>query len=180
MHGVGKTPPKVYSAYAQVYNRGVLFGWPMFPLSDVTDGERNGGSPAEHYSWFESGTEVAKDSRHSYRRQRSLGAGGSDRLGKVAGLWSNGLRARRGFLKSKRRRSVSCVIADVQMPGITGLELYQRLSASGKPVPTILITAYPDDGVRERALSTGVIGYLSKPFDDDDLLACVHSALTRA
>jgi FixJ family two-component response regulator len=84
------------------------------------------------------------------------------------------------FLKSKRRRSVSCVIADVQMPGITGLELYQRLSASGKPVPTILITAYPDDGVRERALSTGVIGYLSKPFDDDDLLACVRSALTRA
>jgi hypothetical protein len=81
MHGVGKTPPKVYSAYAQVYNRDVLFGWPMFPLSDVTDGERNGGSPAEHYSWFESGTEVAKDSRHSYRRRRSLGAGGSDRLG---------------------------------------------------------------------------------------------------
>ena len=66
------------------------------------------------------------------------------------------------------------------MPGMTGLELYQRLSASGKPIPTILITAYPDDGVRERALAAGVIGYLSKPFEEDDLLACIRSALTRA
>jgi CheY-like chemotaxis protein len=66
------------------------------------------------------------------------------------------------------------------MPGITGFELYQRLSASGKPIPTILITAYPDDSVRERALAAGVIGYLSKPFDENDLLACIRSALTNA
>jgi FixJ family two-component response regulator len=84
------------------------------------------------------------------------------------------------LLKSRRRRNVSCVIADMQMPGMTGLELHQRLSASENPVPTILITAYPDDGVRERALSAGVIGYLSKPFEEDDLLACVRSALTSA
>lgn len=82
------------------------------------------------------------------------------------------------LLKSGRRRSVSCVIADVQMPGITGLELYHRLSASGNPIPTVLITAYPEDGARERALAAGVIGYLSKPFDENDLLACVRSALT--
>ena len=82
------------------------------------------------------------------------------------------------LLKSKRRRSISCLIADVQMSGMTGLELYRRLSQSAKPIPTILITAYPEDGARERALSTGVIGYLSKPFDEDDLLACVRSALT--
>ena len=68
----------------------------------------------------------------------------------------------------------------MQMPGMTGLELYQRLSTSEKPSPTILITAYPDDGVRERALSAGVIGYLSKPFDENDLLACIRSALTNA
>jgi CheY-like chemotaxis protein len=61
--------------------------------------------------------------------------------------------------------------------GMTGLGLYQRLSTSEKPIPTIFIEAYPDDGVRERALSAGVIGYLSKPFEDDDLLACVRSAL---
>lgn len=80
------------------------------------------------------------------------------------------------LLKSRRRRSVSCVIADVQMPGMSGLELYQRLLASGRPIPTILVTAYPDDGARERALSAGVIGYLSKPFDEDDLIACIRSA----
>jgi FixJ family two-component response regulator len=82
------------------------------------------------------------------------------------------------LLKSERRRSVACVIADVQMPGMTGLELYDRLSASAKPIPTVLITAYPDDGARERALAAGVVGYLSKPFDEEDLLGCVRSALT--
>jgi FixJ family two-component response regulator len=84
------------------------------------------------------------------------------------------------LLKSKRRGGVSCLIADVQMPGMTGLELYQRLSASGKRIPTILITAYPEDSIRERALAAGVIGYLSKPFVEDDLLTCVRSALTSA
>jgi len=84
------------------------------------------------------------------------------------------------FLSSRHVRRTSCLIADMQMPGMTGLELYQRLSTSGKPIPTILITAYPDDGVRERALSAGVVGYLSKPFEEDDLLACIRSALTRA
>ena len=84
------------------------------------------------------------------------------------------------FLSSRHVRRTSCLIADMQMPGMTGLDLYQRLSTSGKPIPTILITAYPDDGVRERALSAGVVGYLSKPFDEDDLLACIRSALTHA
>jgi len=84
------------------------------------------------------------------------------------------------FLRSRFVRRTSCVIADMQMPGMTGLDLYQRLSTSGEPVPTILITAYPDDGVRERALAAGVVGYLSKPFEEDDLLACVRSALMNA
>ena len=84
------------------------------------------------------------------------------------------------FLCSRHVRRTSCVIADMQMPGMTGLELYQRLSTSGKPIPTILITAYPDNDVRERALAAGVIGYLSKPFEEDDLLACIRLALTHA
>ena len=84
------------------------------------------------------------------------------------------------FLSSRNGRRAACVIADMQMPGMTGLELHQRLLASGKPIPTILITAYPDNGVRQRALAAGVIGYLSKPFEQDDLLACIHSALTHA
>jgi FixJ family two-component response regulator len=84
------------------------------------------------------------------------------------------------FLGSRLVRRTSCVIADMQMPGMTGLELYQRLSTSANPVPTILITAYPDDSVRERALSAGAVGYLSKPFEENDLLACIRSALTHA
>ena len=84
------------------------------------------------------------------------------------------------FLSSRSVLRTACVIADMQMPGMTGLDLYQRLSTSGEPVPTILITAYPDDGVRERALAAGVVGYLSKPFEEDDLLACVRSALMNA
>ena len=84
------------------------------------------------------------------------------------------------FLDSRNVCRTSCLISDMQMPGMTGLELYQRLSTSGKRVPTILITAYPDDLVRERALSAGVVGYLSKPFEEDDLLACVRSALTHS
>jgi FixJ family two-component response regulator len=81
------------------------------------------------------------------------------------------------YLGSRHVSRTACLIADMQMPGMTGLELYQRLAASGKAIPTILITAYPDDGVRERARSAGVLGYLSKPFDEDDLLACIRSAL---
>jgi FixJ family two-component response regulator len=81
------------------------------------------------------------------------------------------------LLKSRRRRSMSCVIADVQMPRMTGFELHNRLVASGQPIPTILITAFPDERARERALQAGVICYLSKPFSEDELLACIHSIL---
>jgi FixJ family two-component response regulator len=84
------------------------------------------------------------------------------------------------FLRSPHVRSTSCLIADVQMPGMTGLDLHRHLLPSGNPIPTILITAYPDDGVQERALAAGVIGYLSKPFDENDLLTCIRSALTPA
>ncbi|HKN26464.1 MAG TPA: response regulator [Roseiarcus sp.] len=81
------------------------------------------------------------------------------------------------FLKSKRRRSAACLIADVQMPGMTGPELHDRLVVSGEPIPTILITAYPDETARARALRAGVKGYLAKPFSEGDLLECIRSAL---
>ncbi len=84
------------------------------------------------------------------------------------------------LLKSGRCRRVSCVVADVQLPGMRELELHQRLLACAKPIPTILITAYIGDSVRERALAAGVIGYLSKPFEEDDRLACIRPALTPA
>ena len=82
------------------------------------------------------------------------------------------------FLNSRQVPRTSCLIADVQMPGMTGLDLHRHLVASGKTIPTILITAYPDDNMRLSALKDGVVGYLSKPFDENDLLACIHSSLT--
>lgn len=81
------------------------------------------------------------------------------------------------LLKSRRRRGVSCLIADVQMPGMTGFELHNRLVTSGESIPTVLITAFPDERARERALQAGVVGYLTKPFSEDELLACIHSTL---
>ena len=84
------------------------------------------------------------------------------------------------FLGSPHLGSTSCLIADVHMPAMTGIELHRQLVASGRTIPVILITAYPDDNVRARALAAGVICYLSKTFDDDALLGFVRSALVQA
>src|SRR5215470_18595523 len=84
------------------------------------------------------------------------------------------------FLACPNVRDTSCLIVDVHMPRMTGIELHRRLVESGHAIPTILITAYPDDSVRARALADGVICYLTKPCSDDDLLGCVSSALKLA
>ena len=84
------------------------------------------------------------------------------------------------FLSSRDLPRSACVIADVNMPGVTGLELHHRLIASDTDIPVILVTAYPDDALRQKSLRAGVVGYLSKPFGDNDLLACVRAALERA
>jgi FixJ family two-component response regulator len=81
------------------------------------------------------------------------------------------------FLSSRQVPRTACLIADVMMPGMSGLELHRHLVTSGKTIPTVLITAHPDDDVRERALRDGIIGYLSKPFSEDDLMACIRSSL---
>jgi len=81
------------------------------------------------------------------------------------------------FLKSDRLDKTSCVIADVQMPGMSGLELHDHLVRSGKRVPVILITAFPKEADRGRALRTGVACYLAKPFSESDLITCIQSAL---
>lgn len=98
-------------------------------------------------------------------------------LMKSLGFFAQAFHSCESFLKSDHRKGTDCLIADVQMPGMTGLELHSRLIASGEPIPTILITAYPDENVRTRALEAGVIGYLAKPFAEDELLGCIRSAL---
>lgn len=74
------------------------------------------------------------------------------------------------------RRRIACLIADVRLPGMGGLDLYFELAASGTPVPTVLVTAHPDDGMRIRALRAGVRFYLEKPLEADRLLPCIRSA----
>ncbi|MGC1443984.1 MAG: response regulator [Xanthobacteraceae bacterium] len=82
------------------------------------------------------------------------------------------------FLASPRLAETACLIADVHMPGMNGDELHRRLVALGHAIPTILITAYPEDDVQARALEDGVICYLRKPFNKNDLVDCIRSALT--
>ena len=81
------------------------------------------------------------------------------------------------FLASPKLAVTACLVADVHMPGMTGVELYKHLVDTGRAIPTILVTAYPDEVVRDQALKDGVVCYLSKPVDDDDLERCLHSAL---
>jgi FixJ family two-component response regulator len=81
------------------------------------------------------------------------------------------------FLASPRLGETACLIADVQMPAMTGIELYRRLVETGHAIPTILVTAYPDDEACARVLKEGVIGYLRKPVDDELLKRCLCAAL---
>jgi len=83
------------------------------------------------------------------------------------------------FLQFDSLYGTRCLIADVQLPGMSGLELYERLVVSGRDIPTIMITAFPDDRDRARALAAGVICYLTKPFSEKELIACIGSALER-
>jgi FixJ family two-component response regulator len=81
------------------------------------------------------------------------------------------------LLKFRRLSRVGCLIADMRMGEMTGLELHQHLVASNHPIPTILMTAYPDERVRAQAIKADVICYLAKPFAADELLAWVRSAM---
>jgi FixJ family two-component response regulator len=80
------------------------------------------------------------------------------------------------FLASPRISDTACLIADVNMPEMTGIELYQRLVDAGHAIPTILVTAYPNDVDRARALNDGVVCYLRKPVNDQRLIGCVRTA----
>jgi FixJ family two-component response regulator len=84
------------------------------------------------------------------------------------------------FLKSHWLRNTSCLIADVQMPEMTGLELYSALVDLGIKMPTILITAFPNNDDRDRALDAGVSCYLTKPFEKGELITCIRSTLGHA
>ena len=83
------------------------------------------------------------------------------------------------FLRSARLDESSCVIADVQMPGMSGLDLLTHMRSHGYTVPFVFITAFPDESVRARALKAGAIGFLAKPFAGPVLIDRIETALNR-
>jgi len=83
------------------------------------------------------------------------------------------------FLKSARLGDSSCVVADVQMPVMSGLDLLTHMRTLGNDAPFVFITAFPDDSVRARALKAGAICFLAKPFAGPVLINCIEHALNR-
>ena len=83
-----------------------------------------------------------------------------------------------GLLASPRLAETACLITDVNMPAMTGIELYRHLVKTGQAIPTILITAYPSDLDRIAALNEGVVCYLHKPLDQQHLIRCLDAALS--
>src|SRR5215472_4052233 len=81
------------------------------------------------------------------------------------------------YLRSDSLRDSACVITDLQMPGMSGADLQDRLIADGLRTPMIFMTAYFDERVQKRVLNSGAFGFLSKPFDDECLIKCIDDAL---
>lgn len=81
------------------------------------------------------------------------------------------------FLDSGEIATTDCVIADVQLPGMSGVELQHHLSVEERTPPLIFVTAYPDETIRARVLCAGAVGYLTKPLREENLLTCLDKAL---
>lgn len=96
---------------------------------------------------------------------------------KSAGLSAKAFASAEEFLKSGQQDQVGCLVADIRMPGMSGLELQAKLNADHCKVPTIFITAHGDEKMRMQALRAGAVEFLAKPFDDEALLESVRAAL---
>jgi FixJ family two-component response regulator len=96
---------------------------------------------------------------------------------KSAGMPAQAFASAEEFLKSGQQHETACLIADIRMPGMSGLELQAQLNAEHCRIPTIFITAHGDTKMRMQALRAGAVEFLSKPFDDEVLLESVRAAL---
>jgi FixJ family two-component response regulator len=102
------------------------------------------------------------------------------RLLRSLGFSAHAFASAQEFLLSPRLSETSCLIADVEMPGMSGVELQEYLIAHGHRTPMIFITAFPEDRIRQRVMRAGAVDFLSKPFDEPQLLESVERALTRS
>ena len=96
---------------------------------------------------------------------------------KSVGLSSQAFASAEEFLNSGKQHQTACLIADIRMPGMSGLELQAKLNAEHCRIPTIFITAHGDVKMRMQALRAGAVEFLAKPFDDEGLLGSVRAAL---
>jgi FixJ family two-component response regulator len=96
---------------------------------------------------------------------------------KSAGLPAQAFASAEEFLKSGQQNQVGCLVADIRMPGMSGLELQAKLNADHCRIPTIFITAHGDEKMRMQALRAGAVEFMAKPFDDEALLESVRAAL---
>jgi FixJ family two-component response regulator len=81
------------------------------------------------------------------------------------------------FLKAPERETADCLIADIQMPGMSGLDLQRELAQHRPSLPIIFITAFPEDRIRRQAMAGGAACLLAKPYDGDVLIECIEKAL---
>ena len=102
-----------------------------------------------------------------------------DRLIRSTGLAVETFAAAQKFVKRHCHNGPSCLVLDVKMPGLSGLELQEKLLSQNNEIPIIFITGYGDIPMTVKAIKKGAVDFLSKPFDDKDLLAAVHEALQR-
>ena len=84
------------------------------------------------------------------------------------------------FLNSERVSDTSCLITDVKMPGLSGIDLHRSLVARGVRMPTIFITAFPEETTRRQAMTAGAVGFLGKPFSEESLIECLDIALGKS
>ena len=98
-------------------------------------------------------------------------------LMKAVGLPARAFASAEEFLESGEQKETGCLIADIRMPGMSGLELQATLNANDCRIPIIFITAHGDEKMRMQALRAGAVEFVAKPFDDEALLASVQAAL---
>ena len=96
---------------------------------------------------------------------------------KSAGLLTQSFASAEEFLKSGHQHDTACLITDIRMPGMSGLELQAQLNADHCKIPTIFITAHGDGKMRMQAMRAGAVEFLAKPFDDEALLESVRAAM---
>ena len=100
-----------------------------------------------------------------------------DNLIRSVGFRVQGFSSAEAFLNSDQVRDTACLILDVRMPGMSGLELQRQIAAANWRIPIIFVTSYADDDEQAQALEAGAVDYLYKPFREEDLINAIDAAL---